>query len=676
MVPPMPLRSSSRLPWFLSVAATAMVAAQALAPSFLHAQTFDATNLRQPTELGMTWLVHGGDDPAYAQPGFDDSHWMRFDPHGSIKGIFPHSQPSVVWYRLHVQVSPNQTGLALAEWQLASAVEIYVNGRLLIRSGSVAPYVPYTIDAHLLKPIPDADVATGSLVIAVRTYVSRLEWAEGPGLYFNELTLGQQSALSDRNWLSIVGTHALSWLYCLAATGLGIVGLALFAAQRDRREYLWISLLFLCTVAQLPLTIYQLFHTIPDQWTLINVPFQIGHLVFLTLMYFALLRLPVARWMQFFLVAVAIGQIGAILANVYGAGSWLSLLLVNTPTAALIAGIIPSLLIANFRRGNREAGILLVPALLLASFIYFELTVFLGLQIPALASAAVRLQNAVYYLNIGPFTLQTPDLCSCFFVLSLGVIVVLRSTRITHQQALLESELAAAREVQQVILPEQIECVPGFKIETVYQPAEQVGGDFFQILPVGDSGMLAVVGDVAGKGLPAAMLVSMLVGAIRTAAEYTADPAELLAHLNERLVGRAGGFSTALAARIDADGVALIAGAGHLPPYLDGKEIELPSALPLGVESHVRYQTVRLRIEPGSRLTFYSDGIVEAQNQRGEMFGFDRAQEYSRRTPDEIVAAAREFGQQDDMTVVSIERVPSLVSVPALTLEPSPAPAV
>ena len=101
--------------------------------------------------------------------------------------------------------------------------------------------------------------------------------------------------------------------------------------------------------------------------------------------------------------------------------------------------------------------------------------------------------------------------------------------------------MAAAREVQQIILPEQIERVPGFSIESAYVPAQQVGGDFFQILPAPEGSLLLVIGDVAGKGLPAAMLVSVLVGAIRGVAEYTSEPAELLANLNQRLVGRVAG---------------------------------------------------------------------------------------------------------------------------------------
>jgi serine phosphatase RsbU (regulator of sigma subunit) len=169
--------------------------------------------------------------------------------------------------------------------------------------------------------------------------------------------------------------------------------------------------------------------------------------------------------------------------------------------------------------------------------------------------------------------------------------------------------------------------------------------------------LLVVIGDLAGKGLPAAMLVSVLVGAIRGVAEYTSDPAELLSNLNERLVGRAGGgFSTALVGLIRADGRVSIANAGHLSPYLDGREYELHGALPLGVEAGAQYETSQFFLAPGSRLTFYSDGVVEAQNQKGELFGFERGRVLSTQPAAAIVEAAKEFGQSDDITVVAITR--------------------
>jgi serine phosphatase RsbU (regulator of sigma subunit) len=195
-------------------------------------------------------------------------------------------------------------------------------------------------------------------------------------------------------------------------------------------------------------------------------------------------------------------------------------------------------------------------------------------------------------------------------------------------------------------------------VESVYQPAQQVGGDFFQILPVGDGGLLVVIGDVAGKGLPAAMLVSMLVGSIRATAEDTDNPVIMLRRLHDRLVGRAfGGFATALAARIAGDGHVTIANAGHLSPYLDGREIELAGALPLGVEGGGQYETASFELRRGSRLTFYSDGVVEAQNQKGELFGFDRAKAISAEPAAAIVEAAVRFGQSDDITVVTIKRL-------------------
>jgi serine phosphatase RsbU (regulator of sigma subunit) len=242
-------------------------------------------------------------------------------------------------------------------------------------------------------------------------------------------------------------------------------------------------------------------------------------------------------------------------------------------------------------------------------------------------------------------------------MLSLALIILIRSNRISRRQGLLEAEIASAREVQQVILPEAVETVPGFRVDSVYKPAREVGGDFFQILPTSENGLLLVIGDVAGKGLPAAMLVSVLVGSIRTAADDTHNPALILRKLNDRLIGRSrGGFSTALAALFSPDGSVTIANAGHLSPYLDGYEIELPNALPLGIVSAECYEAVQFCLEPGSKLTFYTDGVIEAQNSKGELFGFERGKAISTQPAIQIVEAAQQFGQSDDITVVVIQR--------------------
>ncbi len=651
MIPSLP-RSILHLFWI------AVCAGLALAALPLNAQSFDATNLRQPTDLRATWLVHQGDDPAYAQPDFDDSQWAKFDSSTSIHSVIHSTDPTVVWYRLHVKVLPTESGLALEEWQISSAFEVYVNGQRLMQTGQVAPFAADTFGARLLKPIPDAQIQTGSLVIAMRVHISRTEWGDTyAGFYSSNLVLGQEGALRNQIWLTLIGDNAINWIIQLAGLGLGIVALALFTAQRQHREYLWIFLQFLSPVCVLPLSMVELFHNVPANLDLFKSPFGIAGFYFAVLMYLALLRVRFGWWTR---VLTAIAVLGVILSDVgqaYGSISRVASIVALFPVVFLLAGVVPALLIIHLRRGNREAGILLIPVLLQSLAIYVQVGLFFLGRVPAFAATEIGIFPKLFHYPAGPFYLSIYQPASLLSVLSLAVIIVLRSTRISRQQAVLEGEMAAAREVQQVILPEQIETVPGFTVESVYEPAQQVGGDFFQVLPAGDGGLLLVMGDVAGKGLPAAMLVSLLVGAIRGVAEFTSEPAEMLANLNERLVGRAGdGFATALVAHIAADGKVRIANAGHLSPYLDGREMELSGALPLGIKSRGRYETREFLLGAGSRLTFYSDGVVEAQNERGELLGFERGRELSQQPAATIAATAKHFGQQDDITVVAITR--------------------
>ena len=642
------------------------------------AGTFDATTLRQPTDLGVVWLIKAGDDPSYARADFNDSQWTRLDTNQSLKQFFPTQHPSVIWYRLHVKVAPNETGLSLEEYNLSSAFEVYVNGERMFSNGNVSPYRPYGFQARIVKRIPDAMIASGSVVIAMRLYVSSNEWVSSfPGFYPYNLAIGQQTALSDHAWLTTIGENLLGWFYQFAGLGLGIIALALFTAQRQQREYLWIFLLFLVSALHAPLGFYQLFHNLPTWSVYIGACFNIAGLVLQTLMFLAFLRMPLKRWLQAWLVVSAMGILFGSWQTASGSGSPIGTLISLTPELTLLAGIIPILLIVHWRRGNHEAGILLVPALVSSLSIYVQLGVFLVSMIPEFTGPAFRFQNAIFNWTVGPFEINANSIDGCLFVLSLAIILVLRSTRIAHQQAYLETEMAAAREVQQIILPEQLEGVPGFSIESAYVPAQQVGGDFFQILPAPEGSLLLVIGDVAGKGLPAAMLVSVLVGAIRGVAEYTSEPAELLANLNQRLVGRvAGSFSTALAARIFTEGAVVMSNAGHLPPYLDGQEVAISGALPLGAKSGTHYETIRFQLPRSSRLTFYSDGIVEAQNPKGELFGFERSRQISMDPVALIVEAAKQFGQQDDMTVIAITRdavtardaQPQKASVPAPAL--------
>jgi len=225
------------------------------------------------------------------------------------------------------------------------------------------------------------------------------------------------------------------------------------------------------------------------------------------------------------------------------------------------------------------------------------------------------------------------------------------------RQTRLGEEFRNAQELQQVLVPESLPELPGYTVTSAYRPAQEVGGDFFQVIPLPDHGALAIVGDVSGKGLKAAMTVSLIVGALRSLVETTSNPAEILAGLNRRLLGRLqGGFATCVAVRLEAEGMCAIANAGHLAPFLNGRELDLPGALPLGLHAEAEYEEITVRLEAGDRLTLYTDGLPEARNAAGELFGFARVAELVAAEPGAgaIAEAAVRFGQEDDVTVLSL----------------------
>ncbi len=625
----------------------------------------DASNLSVPHDLDSTWLVHAGDDPAFARPDFDDSQWTAFDPHGSLAKLYGENQPPVVWYRTRVKVSPVQTGLALREVNISRAFEIYVNGERLMVSGSVAPYRPYTSTARLLERIPDRMLGAGTLLIAMRVHIAPSEWGNGqdPGYYANNLTIGEEDTLASDDWLSAIGENAMTWLDHLLSIALGAVALVLFWAQRRNAEYLWLAALGLLVLAESTEPFLAVFFNMPFFWEVLTVLFRVASPYLWGSLYLAFVHQRVGwRWRAFFIFA-GLTNVLAGLQPYLPTGQSVYQLFTNLPFILLLSVIVPAVLAYHWRRGNREAGILLIPALLFSFYIYAEITFGVLFQISGRRDFALHWLTIIDRYPAGPFLISLDHISGIIGTIALAIIILLRSSTAIRRQAMLEGELAAAQEVQQVLVPEHTSAVPGFTVESVYEPAQQVGGDFFQILPDGQGGLLVVVGDVAGKGLPAAMLVSVMVGAIRGVAEYTKDPAELLANLNERLVGRAGGgFSTALAAHIATKGMVTIANAGHLSPYLDGREFQLPGALPLGVLSGAAYESTHFFLAPGSRLTFYSDGVIEAKNRAGELLGFERGRELSTEPAAAIVEAVKRFGQEDDITVVTIERADAVAS--------------
>ncbi|MGA8041799.1 MAG: PP2C family protein-serine/threonine phosphatase [Terracidiphilus sp.] len=252
------------------------------------------------------------------------------------------------------------------------------------------------------------------------------------------------------------------------------------------------------------------------------------------------------------------------------------------------------------------------------------------------------------------------DLTFTLFGICLAAVLAQRAWAEWRTRDALQAEFEAAHELQQRLVPPALN-LPGFHAASAYLPARQVGGDFFYLRSEDDGGVLVVLGDVSGKGLPAAMTVHAVMGALRTMPAL--PPVRILESLNRGLVGQLqGGFVTCCVARIGRDGAATLASAAHLPPYLDGREVEVEYGLPLGLTLDTEYLETQLSLAPGMQLTLVTDGVVEAQNQQGELFGFERTAAIANQPAAQIAQAARAFGQEDDITVLTVARMaPAIV---------------
>ena len=257
----------------------------------------------------------------------------------------------------------------------------------------------------------------------------------------------------------------------------------------------------------------------------------------------------------------------------------------------------------------------------------------------------------------GPFQISLDNLSTSLVIIVMCFLLLRRLWKDWRMKEELEGEFEAAREMQESLVQRMPET-PAFAIEAAYSPANHVGGDFYRIIPAPDGAILVVAGDVSGKGLKAAMTVSVLVGAMESV--ETRVPGLFLAKLNRATRAHLqSGFVTCCCVRISSAGELTVANAGHLAPYLGGHEVTVESGLPLGLVAEAEYAETRLPWPPEAQLTLLSDGVVEAANAQDELFGFDRTRAISAQPAAEIAEAARAWGQNDDITVVTVRRTHS-----------------
>ena len=654
---------------------------------------FDATRLGSPVVLDKGWRVGISANPAATSPDFDDSTWALRDSQDSFADVPDEDNPSAdpsfspknaaerhfdpppghkrpfAWFRLHVKLAPDHGPVSLfielppsgnasiSPESETIGVDVFANGKQMRPDG---PHGDTADHFQQISRIYDLNLPPSetSLTLVVRSPYSAVGYGAYTNFFSNrKFRIGNREDL-DRS-LELWSAHGLferlpRLVISILLTVLAIFLLALYFTQKGHIEYLWLALYELL---QAPIGFIDLAGSsawLDHLWYLtlvLQLLLASAYLYFEFLVTFLALR---KRWYitVLRLSAPIMAGIGPALLFVgHGTLIGIALVVVLLCSALWIVGwlafIFITLIAATLKR-NFEAGLLLIP-LLLSLVGWIEPMLTAGMN-----DWAGHAYHSPLTLQLGPIPIHFASIADFTGIFVIVLIIFVRFLRINQDQERASSELAAARNVQELMIPrEQIET-PGFEVDSIYSPANEVGGDFFHVQATGDGGLLVVIGDVAGKGLQAAMNVSMLMGALRRIPERS--PAKILDSLNRVLVG-SDSFTTCQAAWFGPDGELVIANAGHLPPYLNSQEIAVPGGLPLGVLSECNYEEIRLYLHPGDRVLLLSDGVVEARRSSGELFGFDRVHNLSNQSAFYIADAAREFGQEDDITVLTVRRL-------------------
>jgi serine phosphatase RsbU (regulator of sigma subunit)/predicted ester cyclase len=243
----------------------------------------------------------------------------------------------------------------------------------------------------------------------------------------------------------------------------------------------------------------------------------------------------------------------------------------------------------------------------------------------------------------------------------------------------IEQELQVARHIQQASLPEEVPQLEGWQITPYYQPAREVGGDFYDFFELEEDRVGVVVGDATGKGIPAALVAEATSNMLRAVAQAlsSSSPGEVLSRVNETLLARIppNMFVTCFYAVLDLNSGSLsYSNAGHDLPYLhhNGEAEELRArGMPLGLMPGMSYEEKGIELDVGEGVFFYSDGLVEAHDPKGEMFGFPRlraliAEHAEERSLgnlllEELYSFVGEgWEQEDDITLLTLKRSASL----------------
>ena len=622
------------------------------------------------------WQFHLGDDPAWAQAGFDDRSWEQL-PADQPWGDAGHPRyTGFAWYRRQIALDPaEKTPLGLLLPPLDSVAEVYWNGVKVGGIGTMPPNPSWFFTPQpVAVPLPSvSDAKTGEL--AIRLWARPLDSTDPPDT-------GGLQASPLLGYRSLIGKTADSWVeHRLRTRALGYAALLLCLFTSIAALLLWVRspLQWVLLCAGLYFGGYAvslgLRNLLSPSWVSGSILGQslgaIIQIASIALILFLadLPRRPGLKGFRFWARACLVFCCGIMLVSVNGVvqvlifvshpavGRYNSILsqIVSYGTIAFQLTLLAACLV--LRRPTLARLLFMIAVVLdIVLNLFSTLTQDYSNRLSWLMPIVYRPLLQIYGSSLSVFTVSRT-----LVLLTVVYAVWDQLSQQVARQRFVDAEMKAAQEVQQVLVPAAAERqAPGYEVSSVYRPASEVGGDFFQIIPLQGDGTLIVAGDVSGKGLRAAMTVSLVVGTLRTLAEYDPTPVAVLAGLNRRLIGRTqGGFVTCCAVRIDAAGRATMANAGHCQPYLDGREVELPNGLPLGIVEDAEYEEIAVDVSHGQQLTLLSDGVVEARNPHGELYGFDRLHQLMQGRPsaEHVAETAVGFGQEDDITVLTVTRL-------------------
>jgi hypothetical protein len=478
----------------------------------------------------------------------------------------------------------------------------------------------------------------------------------------SEATLGQSQLLKEEAALGVFRDLSSNGYRLLLQAIIIFVLIALVLALPRQHEYLALCISFFFTAADnvthiLTGTSFELLASTPVQ-VLVEVALGLGAFVaFLEFINLALGKTRI-RWIRLI-------QLSFTLSILIDAAWTIEIVGRHVPsTPALSLGysllqfiallpylfLLPGILLWDWRRRhNSDAGLLLLPVLLVNALD--------GYQIIGNILAELHVIHPISsVVPIRALSVQWNEVSDVSASLALLVYIILRVVRTVREGARYASEVEAAQTMQKVLLARSQQATPGFKVDTVYLPAGEVGGDFFLVSPGTDGSLVAIVGDVAGKGMLAAMRVSVILGILRR--EDALEPGKILERLNDAMMRQGDmGLTTACCVRLERDGHYVVANAGHISPYIAGREVVTAGALPLGIVPDQRYEQLEGLLANGEAFVLMSDGVVEAQSPGKELYGFERLPALTRLAANEIAQTAKLFGQQDDITVMTISCV-------------------